>query len=76
MGPFLQHSSGIKNHGKSLKRNYEKIFTVSFADLDQGREMITFKSILTTFEASYIFEAAGVVSKIGLSLKLFHQIQI
>jgi len=32
--------------------------------------MIIFESFLTTFEASVIFEPAGLVSKIGLCLKL------
>ncbi len=71
--------------------------TVSFTDLDQGREilnkfsmpksmkhsvgndgseMINFDLILTTFEASFIFEAAGAVVKIGLSLKSNHHLQI
>ncbi len=31
---------------------------MSFANLDQGCKMIIFESILTAFEASYIFEAA------------------
>ena len=38
--------------------------------------MIIFESILTTFEASVIFEAAGAVAKIYLSLKPDHQRQI
>jgi hypothetical protein len=33
--------------------------TVSFTDLDQGGETIILESVLTTFEASSIFEAAG-----------------
>jgi hypothetical protein len=40
--------------------------TVSFTELDQGSEMIIFKSTLTTFNVSSIFEAAV---KNGLSLK-------
>jgi hypothetical protein len=35
-----------------------------------------FESALTIFEASFIFEAAGAVSKIGLSLKSNHHWQI
>jgi hypothetical protein len=50
--------------------------SASFNDLDQGSEMIIFEWILTTFEASSIFEAAGVLMKIGLNLKLNHQIQL
>jgi hypothetical protein len=38
--------------------------------------MIIFKSILTTFKMSSLFEASGAVSKIGLSLKPNHQKQI
>ncbi len=41
-----------------------------------GREMIIFESTLTTFEASFSFEAAGAVLKIGSSLKLHHHWQI
>ncbi len=38
--------------------------TVSFTDLDQSREIIIFVSLLTTFEASFIFfVAAGTVAK-------------
>jgi hypothetical protein len=37
-------------------------------DLDQDIEMIIFGSILTTFVASFIFEAAGGNRKIGSSL--------
>ncbi len=48
--------------------------TVSFMNLDQGSEIIIFDSILTTFEVSSIFEAAGTVSKIGSSLNLNPQI--
>jgi hypothetical protein len=32
-----------------------KIHTVSFTDLDRSSEMIIFESLLTTFEASFIF---------------------
>ncbi len=39
--------------------------TVRFTDLDQGTEMITFKSILTTFIASIFSEATGAVAEIG-----------
>jgi hypothetical protein len=38
--------------------------------------MIIFDLTLTTFEASFIFEAAGAVSKIGSSLKSNHHWQI
>jgi hypothetical protein len=38
--------------------------------------MIIFELSLATFEASFIFEAAGAVSKIGLSLKSNHHWQI
>jgi hypothetical protein len=38
--------------------------------------MIIFESTLTTFEATLFFEAAGAVSKIGLSLKSKHHWQI
>jgi hypothetical protein len=37
--------------------------------------MITLESLLTTFVASTIFEPAGVVVKIGFSLKSSHQYQ-
>jgi hypothetical protein len=33
----------------------EKRATASFTDLDQGCEIVIFRSILTTFEASFIF---------------------
>jgi hypothetical protein len=49
---------------------------MSFTDLDQDSEMIIFESILTTFEASFIFEAAGAVAKIDSSLILNHYKQI
>ncbi len=39
-----------------------------FLDLDQGKEMIIFESILTTFEVS--FNTAEAVAKTGLRLKL------
>ncbi len=38
-------------------------------DLDWGSEMVIFESILTTFTASVVLEAAGAVTKIGSSLK-------
>ena len=38
--------------------------------------MLIFKSLLTTFEAGVIFEAAGAVEKIGSSHKLAHQNQV
>jgi len=38
--------------------------------------MIIFESLLTTFEVSFIFEAAGTVVKVGLSLKPDHSNQI
>ncbi len=44
--------------------------TVCFTVLDQNREMIIFKLILTTFEASFIFEAAVAEVKIGSSFKI------
>jgi hypothetical protein len=44
-------------------------YYVSFTDLNQSSEMIIFESLLTTFEASFIFEAAGAVAKIGSRLK-------
>ena len=37
--------------------------------------MIIFESILTTFEASIIFKAAGAVEKIGSYLKPNHYMQ-
>jgi hypothetical protein len=49
---------------------------VSIRDLDQGSKMIIFESILTTFKASSVFEAAGTLLKIGLRLKLNHHRQI
>ncbi len=49
---------------------------MSFTDLDLGSEMIIFDSILTPFEASFIFEAPGTGAKISSSLKLKHQKQI
>ncbi len=44
---------------------------ISFADACSilGSEMIIFKSILTTFEASFILKSNGAVTKIGSSLK-------
>ena len=45
-------------------------------DLDQQSEMIIFKSILTTFEESVIFEAAGAVVKVSLSSKPYHHMQV
>jgi len=39
-------------------------------------EIISFESLLTTFEVSVIFEAAWELSKIGSSLKLNHRSQI
>jgi hypothetical protein len=49
-----------------------KLATVSFTDLDQGSEMIIFQSVLSSFEASSIFEASGAVATIDLSQKLNH----
>jgi hypothetical protein len=43
-------------------------------DLDLGSKMIIFVSILTSFEVP-IFEAAGEVAKVGLSLKWNHHKQ-
>ena len=42
-------------------------------DLDRQSEMVNFKCLLSTFEASY---AAGSVAKIGLSLKPNLNIQL
>ncbi len=39
--------------------------TICFADLDQNSKMIIFLSILTTFSANAVLEAAGAVAKIG-----------
>jgi hypothetical protein len=49
---------------------------VSFKDPDQDGEMIIFESILTTFEASFIFPGSWGSRQIGLSLKLNHRKQI
>jgi hypothetical protein len=38
--------------------------------------MVIFESLLTTFEVISIFKTAGEVSKIGLSSKLTHQIDL
>ncbi len=38
--------------------------------------MIIFEFILTTFEASLVFKAAGALAKIGSSLKLNHHEEI
>jgi hypothetical protein len=46
------------------------IETVSFADLDQGCEMIILESILTTFIASVIFRGHWGSSKNLLDLKI------
>ena len=40
------------------------------------KQMNFIESILTTFEASFIFEAAGEVSKIGLGIKSYNYKQI
>ncbi len=40
-----------------------------FTDLNHGKELLIFELILTTFDASPIFEAAWAVMKISLSLK-------
>jgi hypothetical protein len=42
----------------------------------QSSKMIIFESILTTFEPSSIFKAAGTVAKFGMSLKLNQHKQI
>ena len=49
------------------------IHTKRVRDLDWQSEMIIFKSILTTFEASIIFKAAGAVVEIDSSLKPNHR---
>jgi len=42
--------------------------TECVTDLDLQSEMIMVQSLLTTFEVSIIFEAAGAITKIGMSL--------
>ena len=44
--------------------------TECVTDIDEQSQIIIFKSLLTTFEASVIFEAAELLAKIGLSLTL------
>ena len=41
--------------------------TECVTDIDEQSQIIIFKSLLTTFEASVIFEAAELLAKIGLS---------
>ncbi len=45
----------IKIHDQKRGGRIKESSTVSFKNLDQGSEMINFKSIWTTFEASLIF---------------------
>jgi len=47
-----------------------------FLQWDQGGKIIIVESLLTTFEASLIFEAVGAEVKIGSRLKSYHQKQI
>ncbi len=52
----------IPNEAKNLE--IKKLpYTVCFADLDQCREMIIFKSILTTLIASNVFKGSWVNSE-------------
>jgi hypothetical protein len=46
------------------------LFTVCFADLDQGIEIIIFESIFTTLEASFIFRNSWGSIKNWLQLKI------
>jgi len=46
--------------------------TECVTDLFQSSGVIIFSSLLTTFEVSVIFEAAGAQAKIDLSLKPNH----
>jgi hypothetical protein len=43
---------------------------VSFITLDLCYEVVIFELILTTFEANFIFKAAGAVAKFWLKLKI------
>ena len=54
------------NQGQAIKITS----TESVRDLDSQCEMIIFESILTTFEASAIFDAAGAVVEISSSLQI------
>ncbi len=51
-------------------------YTECVTDLDKRRELIIFESILTPFEASIVFDTAGAVLKISLSLKQNHHWEI
>jgi len=50
--------------------------TGCFRDLDSQSKIIIIESLFANFEESIIFEAAGIVSIIGLSLKSNHHKQV
>ena len=45
------------------------IQSLSGINLDKRTEMVIFRSVLTPFEVSSVFGAAGLVAKIGSSIK-------
>jgi hypothetical protein len=56
---------------------YERLpATECVADLDQWHGFVNFEPILTPFEASIVFDAAGAVLKIGSGPKLNHHREI
>jgi len=59
-----------------LSRHACLLFSCKITDLEQQSEFIISESLLTTFEARIIFEVAGEVGKIGLSLKPNHYNQV
>ncbi len=61
--------------GKIVKKS-QIYFFFSLVFVQILSEIISFESLLTTFEVSVIFEAAWALSKIGSSLKLNHRSQI
>ena len=66
---ILKIFGGNRPNNNNLEHFLILLHTECVMDLDKLREMIIFESLLTTFEASYILEAAGGVVKIGKSLK-------
>jgi hypothetical protein len=60
----------------SNRQSNLETYTVCVKDLDYQGEMIIFESNLTTFKSIVVFEAAGTLVKIGLSLKPNHDKEI
>jgi hypothetical protein len=67
---MAQRAKEIYKTARGQKKIAHPCSTVYFTDLDQGSEMIIYKSILTTFIVSVVFRGSWGSSKNWLKLKI------